>query len=278
MMLIKYYAVTGGVPKYIELVDLSKGVYEMIEENVLDKNSYLFEEPFFLLERDLKEIGSYFSILKAISLGNRKLSSIAARSGIKQQSLSYYLKVLSDLDIVRREVPVTEKNPERSKKSLYFIKDYFLDFWFKFVYPNLSFLEMGEKEYVMQEIRRCFEEKHVSFVYEDLCRERVRELNSDNFFPIRFEKIGRWWDRQTEIDIVGVSEGIPKLFGECKLTKKTVGPDVYYSLREKSRKVTNDEERLFIIFSRSGFEKSLITLSKSERNLFLIRGLSEIVC
>jgi len=277
MTLLKYFAVTGGVPKYIELVDLSKDVYEMIRDNILEKNSFLFEEPFFLLERDLKETGSYFSILKTISLGNRRLSLIAAKSGIKQQSLSYYLKVLSDMDIVKREVPVTEKNPEKSKKGLYFIKDYFLDFWFKFVYPNLSFLEMGETEYVMEEIGKYFEEKHVSFVYEDLCREKVKELNSTEFFPLKFEKIGRWWDKHEEIDIVGTLKGKAKLFGECKFTKKLVGLDIYYSLLEKSRKLSDEEDNFFIIFSKGGFEKSLIELSKSRKNLLLVKGISNVI-
>ncbi len=275
--LLSYYAVTGGVPKYIELVDLSKDVYEMIEENILDKNSFLFEEPFFLLERDLKESGSYFSILKTISFGNRKLSAISAKSGIRQQSLSYYLKVLSDMDIVKREVPVTERNPEKSKKGLYFIKDYFLDFWFKFVYPNLSFLEIGEINYVISIIKKEFEEKHVSFVYEDLCREKTRDLSAEGLFPVRFEKIGRWWNGSDEIDIVGVAGGKPVLFGECKFTKKPVEPDVYYKLREKSSRLNENEERFFVIFSRSGFEEEFIQLSKSEKRLILIKGLSGIV-
>lgn len=43
-----------------------------------------------------------------------------------------------DLDIVEREVPVTEDKPEKSKKGLYKIKDNYLRFWFAFVYPNMS--------------------------------------------------------------------------------------------------------------------------------------------
>ena len=276
MELIKYYSITGGVPKYIEMVDLSKDIYKMIEEDILDKNSFLFEEPFFLLENELKETGNYFSILKTIALGNRKLSSIAARSGIKQQSLSYYLKVLSDMEIVKREVPATEKNPQKSKRGLYFIKDHFLDFWFKFVYPNLSFLEIGEKDYVVEEVKKHFEEKHVSFVYEDICIEKTKEYNSKEVFPVKFQKIGRWWDKHEEIDIVGIHDGKAKLFGECKYTKKPVGFEIYYSLVEKSKKVSDAKEKYYILFSKSGFEKSFISFAKSKGNVYLIEGLSKL--
>ena len=145
------------------------------------------------------------------------------------------------------------------------------------MYPNLSFLEMGETEYVMEEIKKYFEEKHVSFVYEDLCREKVKELNSTEFFPLKFEKIGRWWDKHEEIDIVGTLKGKAKLFGECKFTKKLVGLDIYYSLLEKSRKLSDEEDNFFIIFSKSGFEKSLIELSKLRKNLLLVKGVSNVI-
>ncbi len=65
---------------------------------------------------------SYFSLIKAIAAGNHKLGNIAAALETKQSNLTKYLKVLIDLDIIEREVPVTEGNPEKSKKGLYFIK------------------------------------------------------------------------------------------------------------------------------------------------------------
>ena len=48
---------------------------------------------------------------------------------VKATSLTKYLKTLIDLDILEQEVPVTENNPERSKKGLYKIKDNYLKFW-----------------------------------------------------------------------------------------------------------------------------------------------------
>ena len=39
---IEYYAITGGVPKYIELFYDSRDIYTAIENNVLSKSSFLY--------------------------------------------------------------------------------------------------------------------------------------------------------------------------------------------------------------------------------------------
>ena len=147
--LIEMYSVTGGVPKYIELFSECDDIYSAIRQNVLNTSGYLYDEPHFLLQQEVSEIGSYFSLIKAIAAGNSKLSAIATVLETKTTNLTKYLKTLIDLDILEREVPVTEDNPEKSKRGLYRIRDNYIKFWFAFVYPNMSFLESGNTEIVM---------------------------------------------------------------------------------------------------------------------------------
>lgn len=49
VQLMKRYAVTGGVPKYIELFTGDADIFTSIEQNVISRQSYLYEEPIFLL-------------------------------------------------------------------------------------------------------------------------------------------------------------------------------------------------------------------------------------
>ena len=102
-----------------------------------------------MLQQEVSEVGSYFSIIKAIAAGNHKLSTIAAVLEVKSTNLTKYLKTLMDLDILERRVPVTEENPEKSKRGLYKIKDNYLRFWFAFIYPNMSFIESGHSGIVI---------------------------------------------------------------------------------------------------------------------------------
>lgn len=81
------------------------------------------------------------------------------------------------LDILEREVPVTEENPERSKRGLYKIKNNFISFWFRFLYPNLSYLESGHTDLVLSKIHQHLVDRQISYVYEDICREKMWQLN-----------------------------------------------------------------------------------------------------
>ena len=267
---IERYAVTGGVPKYIELFHDSGGIYEAIRNNVLDSSSFLYEEPEFLLRKEVSEVGSYFSILKVIAAGNHKLGSISTVLNIKQSGLSKYLATLCDLDILERQVPITEENPEKSKKGLYFIKDNFIRFWFQFVFPYRDLLEMGQEEFVVQKLKQSFIPNHVSFVYEDICREKMWELNGNGMM---FNRVGRWWDKDTEIDIVAYdSMGEDIVFGECKYSQNPKGIEVLSDLKQKSHAVDwkrGARKEYFVIFSKSGFTKELLERAQKDKSIVL---------
>lgn len=271
--LIEYYSVTGGVPKYIELFKEGNDIYSSIENNVLGKSSFLYEEPTFLLQHEVSEIGSYFSIIKTIAAGNQKLSKIATVLEQPQSNLTKYLKTLIDLDILVREVPITEENPAKSKRGLYKIKDNFLGFWFRFVYPNLGMLEIEKREFVLNKIKRNFADNHVSFVYEDICLDEMWKLNSEDKWNFNFDRCGRWWDKSTEIDIVAYdSKGKDIIFGECKYTTGPKDIDVLWDLEAKAREVkwnNNNRNQYFILFSINGFTAKLEELAAKRSDILL---------
>lgn len=271
--LIEMYAVTGGVPKYIELFSESKDIYSAIQKCVLNRSGYLYDEPHFLLQQEVSEVGSYFSIIKAIAAGNSKLSAISSILEIKSTSLTKYLKTLIDLDILEREVPITEENPEKSKKGLYKIKDNYLRFWFAFVYPNMSFIESGHSRIVMNKIRNSLVKNHIAFVYEDVCKERMWALNAEGAWPFNFTKIGRYWDSKDEIDIVALDpEGKNLILGECKYWTEPVGVSVLRGLEAKTDSVAweRDNRKVwYVLFSASGYTDELIKEAESRTDLVL---------
>lgn len=270
---IERYSVTGGVPKYIESFRNSQNIFEQIKENILNNQSYLYEEPYFLLQNEVSEIGSYFSIIKSIAAGNRKLGKIAASLCVNQTSLSKYLQTLINLDIIEREVPITEQNPDKSKKGQYRIKDNFICFWFKFIYPSRDLLELGEERMCLDKIRNNFVDNHVAFIYEDICRQEMWDLNISQRLGMNFDKLGKWWDNNEEIDIVGIDTSENNIiFGECKYTNKKMDVDVYYKLKEKAKLVDwNRENRneKYILFSISGYTDKLRELSLSDNDIIL---------
>lgn len=264
--LIEFYSITGGIPKYIQEFDKNKSPIWNIKNNIFDNNNFLYSEPKFLLQEEINDLSRYFSIIQSIANGDTKMSAIATKLGLNSSSLSPYISKLIDLDILEREVPVTE-NIDNSKKSLYYIKDNYLAFWFNYVYPYQSYLEIENLKYPLEKVTSTFD-LWVSKIYERLCLDSLL-LHEEIDFPL--SKIGRWWDKNEEIDIVGLGEK-EIIFGECKWSKKHVGLSVLLELKEKSKKVkwkNNDRKEYFILFSKSGFSSDLIELAKSDSKIIL---------
>jgi AAA+ ATPase superfamily predicted ATPase len=211
-------------------------------------------------------------------MGNRKLSDIATSMGVKQTSLTKYLKTLIDLDLIEREVPVTESSPEKSKRGNYRITDNFIAFWFKFVYPYRSLLERGEEQYVMSQIRKGFVQNYVSYVYEDVCREKMWEYAGAGMWDFLFDRLGRYWGAVTgETDILAIDTvGRHLIVGECKYTAKEKGKPVFIELEKKAKALADymgiDDVR-YVIFSTAGFTKGLTSIAEKNPQLKLIEKL-----
>jgi uncharacterized protein len=270
---VELYSVTGGVPKYIEMLNGYQDVYKAIEERILDTSSILLDEPETILRREVSSVGTYFSILGTIALGNEKLGDISAYLSTEKSALTAPLSTLIDLDIVERVIPITFENPEKCKKGLYKIKDPYFRFWFRFIYPNMAELNMGRKRYVMDRIHTNLIDCHTAYIYEDICREKLANLNEDGKLPFSFNRIGSWWDKSTEIDLLAYdSFGQDICFGECKFKTSKIGVEVFHSLFEKAKAVDwKKEERKewYVLFSIAGFTDELIALSKERTDLLL---------
>jgi uncharacterized protein len=261
--LVELYAVLSGVPKYIEIFRGSDDLFTAIEENVLDRDSFLYQEPFFILNEELNETATYFSIMEVISRGEHKIGNIASRLQIPTNHLTSFLNRLVELELIEREIPVTEINPSRSKKGLYFIKDHFFRFWFRYVMPYRSYIEMENRSFVLKKLKESFH-LFVSQVFEKVCMEIL--LTNP---PVEIQKIGRWWNNREEIDIVTLSE-TAILLGECKWWDSKVGLNILEDLQRKSSFIeTGGREQFYAIFSKNGFTKELKQLAGKEKHLFL---------
>lgn len=262
---LEIYSVFGSIPAYIERLDATSTIQDAITNLVLDRGSFLYNEVEFLLREELREPRNYFVILRAIAQGKRKMAEIINDTGIEKAHMARYLDILRSLRFVDKEIPVTEKYPDKSRLGLYRLHDRFFSFWFKYVFPYRSRLEIGNTGYLLNKINDTFDQ-HLSFVYEDICRERCLELLHSG--EMSFSAIGRWWQKNEEIDLVALDEESNTIWlGECKWSINPVGEDVYRDLKRKAGLVQwgreNRRER-FMLFSRSGFTEGMMRLAEVE--------------
>lgn len=278
---VEQFALTGGVPKYLEFFEDGRPLEEQLKDAVFSKNGFLYEEPNFLLKSEFLTAVNYFSIIKTIADGNHKLGKIASALGQESSSLTPYLSTLSDLGFIEKRTPITEKNPEKSRKGLYFIADNFLRFWFCYVYPYKGELELDNMQIVLDEIHKDFKEKFVAFAYEDICKDIFAKLCSNNAISFVPSRIGSYWlndyDGDTEINVMSVDHQNKQVFaGECKYHTKPVDAPVYFTLKEKVdnaaeiRKSFPKYNIIYGLFSKSGFTKRMLDIAKENPNILLI--------
>ncbi len=270
--LVSIFGVTGTIPAYLEKLDPEKDIFHNIEEQILSKETFLYNEVEYILREELREPRNYFVILRSIAQGKRKLSEIINDTGFEKSLLSRYLEILRSLRFVEKEVPVTEKYPEKSKLGLYRIHDRFFEFWFKYVFPNRSKLEIGKGTEVLRLIKETFDQ-HLSFAFEDICRQHCLELMREG--RIRFSSIGRWWQKNEEIDIVALDEENKEIyFGEAKWSRKPVGIDILDDLKRKAALVDwnkGKRKEHFMLFSKSGFTEAVLKTASKE-DVILVKG------
>ena len=256
---IRTYSILGGVPFFLEQFEAEKTVKDNVIENIASKGSVLREETRNLLREELREPKNYFSILKTVAHGNTTFNRIVQETGIKKNSVNKYLLSLQNLHLLEKKLPVTADR--KSKQGRYFINDNYLNFWFRYILPNETFLERDYKKAVSDIIWPSIDE-YVSLPFEDICREIVQ------YDKREYSKIGTWWYQDQEVDIVALNERKKNiLFGECKWTSKKMDQGVYERLLNKKEKVrwNNETRKEYIaLFSKSGFTNSLEKVAASE--------------
>jgi len=251
--LIRVYGMCGGVPSYILQFDNSKSLWKNVENVFLNRFSFMFQEEGFLLKQEFKNISKYRSILNELASGRTKVGEVRDSLSIKRSDITPYLSNLKELQIIKREVPVTD-DPIRSRSGLYTITDQYLRFYYTFLYSRISMIESNETSGVLSWIRKNYD-AYLGHVFEEIVEEVFRKWCSDK--KIVYDKTGRWWHGEDEIDIVGLNQSDNSMITiEVKWSKKKRTKVDVENLLLRSEKVrwgNNDTDRSYLYVSRGGF-------------------------
>lgn len=261
------YAVLGGIPHYLKQFDADRSLAENICDKVLSPGSILYSEVEFLMRQELRETATYNVVIEAVAMGNTKMNDIHQKTMIDKNKLSVYLKNLIDLGLMRRHFSVVDgiKNQANVQRGLYQVTDNFFRFWYAFVFPNISELESGDVDGIWNFVVKPEFERHSSYFFENICIDYLRQENRSSRLPFRFTKIGRWWDKRDEIDIMATNP--PKdrfIIGECKYRNRPFSLSDFIKTKEKFSIKQQEAKIYYYLFSKSGFSEELIRLSQTE--------------
>lgn len=247
--LIEIYAFADGIPFY--LVKIDKKFSSWLQEEIKKSKSFLRDEVDFLMRYEFKDASTYKLILEAIAQGKTKLNEIKDFIKIKRTDISPYLRNLLEVKMIKRAVPITERS--KSRFGRYYISDNFIKFWFRYIYPNLSSIEEGIFE--LNAIKSDYN-SYLGQIFEEVSKQFLIKKGRSIF---NFTKIGRWWHKDKEIDIMALNEETKEiLFVECKWQERVNPSKILQELKEKAEFVDwnkNKRKECYAIFAKSFKEK-----------------------
>lgn len=272
------YGITGGIPHYINKLDIDTDLDEALIENLFDTSSYLFEEPGNMLKQELREPAIYNSIIAAIAGGASHSNEVSTKVGLESGVCAKYLKVLLDLGILKKETPVTEKP---GKKTVYAISDNFFRFWYRFIPRNMSLISTGRMRQAYEQAVKQYYPDYMGLVFEKMCLEYL--LRYAKNLPFMLSDAGQWWGtdaktrKEIQIDIVGTSvDGDEYLIGSCKYRNEKIGIDELELIRSYSLAFRQNGIFHYYIFSKEGFTSALMEAAgRGEVTLLTLNDLYE---
>ena len=215
--LFNIYAITGGVPGYVEVLVREKclNLKDMINLIISKESFFINEGRHLLLDKFSKDSVTYFSILELISAGITERSRLESVLG---KSIGGYLEKLeSEYDIIKRIKPVNSRKDGRIQK--YIIKDNFIRFWFRFIFKYWGLIEAGQFEALKKHVYR-----DMQLYSEPILKELIIKLRSD----VKYGYVGTYWERgnQNKIDIVAINDMDKKIFfSDVSLNKEDINTE-----------------------------------------------------
>jgi AAA+ ATPase superfamily predicted ATPase len=270
--IVKTYACVGGTPHYIAQIDPSVSFEQNITNLYFNSTGYLYDEPLMLLRQELREPAVYNSIITAIAGGASRLNDIANKAGEDVSKTSKYLHTLTEIRLLRKNVPFGE-NPAKSRKSIYQIADNCFAFWYRYVFLMRDAIEKGAGAAIARQLvfpglsafigKPCFE---------DICLQYIVRLNQQAKLSFLAAQFGKWWGadpvkhQQTDIDVVAHSaDGGEVLLGECKWRNETSGSAEIESLLDKARLLPGYRAYHYCFFSKAPFSAEAARLAEREQ-------------
>ncbi|ADR33741.1 DUF234 DEXX-box ATPase [Sulfuricurvum kujiense DSM 16994] len=262
---IEYFAVFGGMGYS---VDLSKPLEELIEEKVLKNYRYIHAD----LTKITQSNKAHHALLSAVALGDRREHSAYRRADLSRKEGEESAAFLIKFGLLSRQESQADPIDENEEKSDRLIFNApFYRFWFSSVSPYYK----GIKEGDFKEMKEKWENTKQSFfdqIYEGLVIALVKQSYKEDWIA----KIGSYWDKTNEIEILAKTKGGKVIAGSCKYAKSKANKSELSKLQEKCAKAELTAD-IYVIFSKSGFSSEFKKEKSDTLKLYSLKNLKSLM-
>ena len=282
------YGITGGVAKYLSMLDPAKSVDENIVRLFFRTDGYLYDETRNLLIQEFSDISQVNNIIEQIASGVNTVNMIANKIGEKEATVLYSLEKLINVGLVEKKRCITEE--KNKKKTQYILKDHMFKFWYEFIPKAISVIEMGQGELYYQKAVKPALHSFMGSVFEDMCRYYTLQQGIQGAFDCFITSVGSWWGTEnvidkaggkraqaTDIDVVALSELDKKaVIGECKFKNEKIDRGIYETLVRRAGLISAKYKVVkYVLFSLSGYTQWFQTLEDSD---VVLLSLDDLYC
>ena len=266
---LEIYAILGGFPGLWSFFQNSISVKDNIIQGFLQKDSILLREALSYVEDELRETSVYTTILASLAAGRQKLNDLYLHTDFSRAKISVYLKNLMELELVEKIFSYDTEGKSNTQKGVYRIQNPLVNFYFHYIYPNLSSLEL----LLPEEFFDCFIAPEFRFFVEPsmkkMCLEQLQQQNEAGMLPFRFVKSGEWVGKIGTIDIVAQDELGHTLLVLCNYEKKILTIDDYDWLMFLSKKAKLIPQAVYL-YTVGDFDEKLRQKAEMDPGIRLI--------
>ncbi|MCR5402531.1 MAG: hypothetical protein K6E91_01755, partial [Butyrivibrio sp.] len=249
------YSVLGGQTLLWRYFDDKLTFKENIIKNILDPGTFLSGEAIRLTDKCLRETAVYHTLLSEMARGVSKLNDLYHYTGFSRAKISVYLKTLIHHDFVYKAYSFGNAGRENVMKGVYKIADPFLDFYFRFIFPNESCLMQFPAEQFYNEFIAPGICSYANEYFKLVCREYIFGLWEKGFLGFDIEEEGEWIGKEGNIDIIVQGEMGDTAFGICALERRLTHADLE-KLLYCAKKARLECDAIYL-FSTQGFDEWL---------------------
>ena len=282
------YGVTGGVAKYLSMIDPEKSLDENIVRLFFRTDGYLYDETRNLLTQEFTDIAIVNNIIEQIASGENTLNTIAGKIGEKEPTVLYSIEKLINVGLVEKKKCITDE--KNKKKTQYVLRDYMFKFWYEFIPKATSVIEMGQGEIYYQKAVKPVLHSFMGAVFEEMCRYYTLKQGIQGEYGSFITSVGTWWgvenvtdkngstrSQSADIDVVALSDIDKKaVIGECKFKNEKIDKGIYETLIRRGRLIpAKYRVSKYIFFSLSGYTDWFESISDENVVLLTLDSLYE---
>ena len=258
---VEYFAVFGGMGW---TVDMSKPLDELIEEKVLKNYRYIHGDIAKITQSDK----THHALLSGIAIGDRREHSAFKRANVSREEGEESIDFLVQNDLLIRDRSQAQPANEKEEVSdKFFISLPFLRFWFSSISPYYKGIREGDYTEVKARLENM-KQDFSDLVYDQL----VMEMLKKSFKEDHIEKIGSYWDKNNDINILAKTKSGKIVAGSCKYSKTKAKKSELAKLKEQCAKAQLEPD-MFVVFSKNGFSNELKKEKGEGLKLFTLKNL-----